>query len=333
MNRAGGPIICTIGASAGERRRYRRGVENREFTRLAPGHLVETSVLAELGEEERAAAVIVAHAGRAPTAVVVGLSAALLWGFPLTVGSGRGLVELGTRAGRRHRGSGVLNRALSEGHERHIVEMETRFGTVRVTDPVSTALDLARWSSFPDAVRALDAGLAEGLFTLEEIDRRVVAMSGLQGIDQVKRAALFASPGSESPRESDMKLLLHGLGLPPPLQQVKIFTRRGQWIGRVDFFYPEIGLVIEYDGQAKYGIHEGAAARKELQQTVTYLINGLCIVRIRKEHLRTGEASEIIGECHRHLTETGRPYPRDCWKGGVRAWRQSSASGISQKDP
>lgn len=330
MNQVGGPVISAEGMTAAERRRLYREWKRGVYVRVARGQFVLREEYAELEADEQAVLRIVAHAGNAPKSVVMGRSAALLWEFPI-VDSPALLsgyhVELSADRG-QSRTSGkakVTHRQLSAQYETAIEETSTEFGSVRVTDALTTALDLARWGSVRESVRALDHGLQEEMFTLADIRTRVAEMSRVHGIAEIRQAALLASVGSESPRETDLKLLLHELGLGVPWQQGDIQSRSGLWIGRVDFFFPEVGLIIEYDGREKYLLdpaNPDATRAKEHRQGEKYRINGLVPLYICDETLRNGTAAGLIADHIEQLRGVVLAYPGHRWAGLCLAWEE-----------
>ncbi|MGL1521349.1 hypothetical protein ACSTIE_23430, partial [Vibrio parahaemolyticus] len=65
---------------------------------------------------------------------------------------------------------------------------------------------------------------------------------------KVRRLALdLAVDGSESPKESALRVLLVMAGLPTPECNVEIFDG-SRFVARVDLLYRAARLVIEYDG-------------------------------------------------------------------------------------
>ena len=79
-----------------------------------------------------------------------------------------------------------------------------------------------------------------------------------RGAAAARRALLFANGRSESPGESRLRLDIHRAGLPAPVLQVRVYAPNGTFLGRVDLGYPELGLLIEFDGKIK--IHEAPKA-------------------------------------------------------------------------
>ena len=62
----------------------------------------------------------------------------------------------------------------------------------------------------------------------------------------------FADGRSESPGESMTRVIMDQLGLPAPHLQVSIFAPNQKFIGRTDLGYPELGVLLEFDGFVKY---------------------------------------------------------------------------------
>lgn len=59
-----------------------------------------------------------------------------------------------------------------------------------------------------------------------------------------------AAPAAESPGESVTRTVIEELGFPPPVIQSRI--QIGHSTYRVDFEWPEFGVVLEFDGRVKY---------------------------------------------------------------------------------
>ncbi len=62
----------------------------------------------------------------------------------------------------------------------------------------------------------------------------------------IERNAGYVPPTSEL--EALFRGLVRAAGLPAPVGQLDVGDGQG-WIGRVDFAYPRIGLLIELDGR------------------------------------------------------------------------------------
>jgi hypothetical protein len=124
---------------------------------------------------------------------------------------------------------------------------------LQVTDPVRTALDLARSLPHEAAVVALDAALRRGLVSHGVLRTRLFDIAGAPGSRSAARAVLFADGRSESAGESRSRVILHRWKLAPSALQFEVFSADGVVIGRTDFAWEEHRLVGEFDGRIKYG--------------------------------------------------------------------------------
>lgn len=68
--------------------------------------------------------------------------------------------------------------------------------------------------------------------------------------------ACLADGCAESPLESLSRTRMFQLGLPMPEQQVEFYDASG-FIGRVDFYWPQLGIIGEADGRLKFHVAEG----------------------------------------------------------------------------
>jgi Transcriptional regulator, AbiEi antitoxin len=123
-----------------------------------------------------------------------------------------------------------------------------------VTSAARTVVDLGRTLSTSAAVAALDCALHRHLTTPAEIEAVLLRCWNWPGIRRAARAMALADARSESPLESISRLVLRRLHLPLPVPQPEIFTAPGVFIGRVDFYWDEFGVVGEADGAGKYDL-------------------------------------------------------------------------------
>ncbi|WIB76380.1 hypothetical protein DEJ28_11965 [Curtobacterium sp. MCPF17_002] len=119
-----------------------------------------------------------------------------------------------------------------------------------LTDLVTTAADLAISYELRVSVPALDAAMQIGL-TSRELTGEVEQRNAVHGRRRALTAIELADPASGSPGESIGRVALDELGAPRPVLQQEFRDAAGL-IGRVDFWYPEQGIVLEFDGRAKY---------------------------------------------------------------------------------
>jgi very-short-patch-repair endonuclease len=174
-----------------------------------------------------------------PGQVASGRSAAVVHGLPLFRLPDRPQVtaRVDRTLGRRSR-THVYSAGLSE------PEITDWFGAP-VTTAARTLVDLGRHDR-RDAIIAADAALRERLVTRASIDAALARAVGWPYSRQAAAILDLADPRAESPLESLVRLALHDDGFPPPELQYVI----GPY--RVDFYWPQYGMVLEADGRLKY---------------------------------------------------------------------------------
>ena len=174
----------------------------------------------------------------------------------------------------------------------------TEIEGIPVTSLLHTAIDVVRLGlrptervrpqalPLPEALVVLDAATkiagarspADGALLLSAMRPRFWHCSGIRSVDQ---AMEFIDPLAESPLESWSRghMIVHGV--PAPLTQQTITGADGRHY-RVDFCWPDLKVIGEADGLAKYGdtpfeVHE--AKRLELSRQRALEAAGWIIVR------------------------------------------------------
>lgn len=206
-----------------------------------------------------------------------GLSAARAWGLPAPRGPVQVLVRRGCR-----RPALPAPAQLRTARQWHVLERDG----VLVTDLSRTCADVAREHPLEVAVPLLDAALREGL---DPSDVAAHARAGVTGSAEIARALRLADARSESPLESLLRVLLTVAGLPPSDLQHIIRDRDGQFVGRVDLWYP--GVVVEADGFAFHSSREDY--RRDRRKGVEYARLGLLVLRFSWEQV-VGAPDEVV---------------------------------------
>lgn len=239
------PQLLAEGWSDGELRRRRRSGE------LVP--LRRGAYLA--ADDERLAdaaarhALLIASGGPllAEDGVVSHVSAAVLHGMPMwNLPLNRVHRTRSRRTGARIGPSAHLHSAPLTAEE--IVEIGGRL----VTDAGRTVLDVIRNAGFEEAVAMLDAALHRKLVDRAALDQALARAAGWRGTPDARRAIAFSDGLTESIGESRSRVAMARLGLPAPLVQWEVASDVA-WLGRVDFAWPELKVVGEFDGRVKYG--------------------------------------------------------------------------------
>ncbi|BDZ44969.1 hypothetical protein [Naasia aerilata] len=123
-----------------------------------------------------------------------------------------------------------------------------------VTGAAVTVVDLSRRLAFAPAVGVVDAamaGRAGQAVTRTDLLAELEREPSRRGRSAARSAIEFGVGVSDSFGESFARARLHELGYAPPELQVPIADGRGL-VGVVDFFWPGLGIVGEFDGAVKY---------------------------------------------------------------------------------
>lgn len=194
--------------------------------------LAVSAAVAQVG-----AGAVVSHAS---AAVVHGIS---LWNVPLDRVH---VSRAGTSGGRR-----------STQLHLHVAPMEpdevVMVRGVAVTSVAATVAALARTLPFEEAVVIADNALHRRLVDPATLRAALDRYPRRHGAAAAGRVLEFATGLAESPGESRSRVAMLRAGLPMPVLQAPRFSAEGKWLGRVDFWWPEHGVIGEFDGLVKYG--------------------------------------------------------------------------------
>jgi very-short-patch-repair endonuclease len=168
-----------------------------------------------------------------PEAVLSHGSAAALWGL-LRRSSG---IDVTVPEGTYRRRPGIrLHRRSGLG-----VEHRRKVVGIPVTDPTSTLVDLAGSGSDRRLERALNEADRLGLVDLEDLRASVGLLPPRPGLARLRRM-LGGQPLTESGLERQFLAIVRLAGMAMPETQAEVNGYR------VDFYWPELGLIVETDG-------------------------------------------------------------------------------------
>ena len=132
---------------------------------------------------------------------------------------------------------------------------------LRTTSALRTVADLGCRLPLVEVVVVLDRVLHMRLVRMEQVEHWAEVHRGSRGVARLRRAIELAEPRSESPMETRLRLLLILAGLPRPGVQVSL-GNEASFLGRVDLYYPDHRLIIEFDG----GTHRNTLAADNRRQ-------------------------------------------------------------------
>lgn len=142
---------------------------------------------------------------------------------------------------------------------------------LRVTSATRTILDLANARAHPDRIRAaIDTAVRLELSSPEAIRLRLDQLRGRGRVGVRQIEDLLEDAGGHTMLERRFLELMSQAGLPRPETQVVLRTPGdARFVARVDFLYPEHGVVIEVSGQLGHASpserSRDAQRRNELQ--------------------------------------------------------------------
>jgi len=236
----------------GSDRELRRAAARGLLTRVGTGAYLPSDVWNGMDRTERYRARVRATAASfSPSTQFSHDSAAVVWGLP----------SLGPWSDRVHHVVDPPHSGRSRvGCQRHAVgrdsEAVEREG-VRITSLARTLFDVSTVTPFVRAVTMADAALAMSAGAdrdrlHDQLEKLIAELTERRGTTRVRRVVDFADGRSGSVGESFARVQFAALGLPAPSLQ-RSFTDEHGHIGEVDFYWPELDLIGEFDGWSKYG--------------------------------------------------------------------------------
>jgi hypothetical protein len=139
---------------------------------------------------------------------------------------------------------GVITRRVS------LLEGEyQRRGEITCTTPARAAFDIGSRArgTLATTVAHLDALVHATKVTAGAVAEVAARHPGSPGLRQLETALELVDGGAASPRETRLRLLLIGAGLPVPTTQIPV-VRDGRAIAYLDMGWEELMVAVEYDG-------------------------------------------------------------------------------------
>lgn len=150
---------------------------------------------------------------------------------------------------------------------------------IPVTAPARTAIDYAATSSYEEAERAIAEAFALRLLTEPQLRAAINRAPNRAGVAQVQ--AILGQPGGPRRTRSDgeraMLSLIRAAKLPVPLTNHPI----GGY--NADFFWPEVGLIVEVDGGDFH--RPRPAFERDHRRDIVHKDAGHEVLRVSGQHL------------------------------------------------
>lgn len=240
------PHLLRSSTSLQARRLERAAAEGR-LIRVHPGVYVRAADWAGLlPEQKHVLQVQAASTSLLSRLVFSHESAAAAHGLPFLSGTPKPVHVTDPERERGQRWAGVVKHAgpLSDS------EIEVVDG-VQVTTLARTCVDVALTCLFADGLAMVDAALASGIVTHDDLVRLLADRPTARRRASACRLIEFGSPKAGSAGESLARLRLFELGAPQPSLQ-EPFDDADGLIGFVDLWWEEFGIALEFDGDHKY---------------------------------------------------------------------------------
>lgn len=271
----------------------KRALRGGEIRSVVRGVFVPTSLPDTLELRARAVAKVVR-----PHHVVTDRTAAWLHGIDVhTYAELDVLPPIETCALRGHRPTQITG---VDGRTRDLApeDVVTIHG-VLVTTPLRTALDLGCCLRRREAYASLNAIARRFTLTRSELERALPRFRRRRGVVQLRDLVPLVDPRIESERESWVFLAINDAGLPLPEPQ--------HWIEiddvptyRLDFAYPQLKIVVEYDGIDAHERTESQRERDRLRR-VWLRDHGWTVIVVRRGDFKRAALDGWLGELRKAL--------------------------------
>ncbi len=221
-------------------------------------------------------------------AIITGISASGLHGSAFVRADHP--VELIWRSSRHHQGLVVRD-------ERIVDDEVMASGGLPVTAPARAAFDIGRHLSMTEAVARLDAlARATGL-RCADVAALAERYRGARGVRRLKAALALVDAGSQSPKETWLRLLFHRHGLPPAVTQIPIWDD-GVICAYLDLGWPQFKVAVEYDGD--HHRSERTQYVKDIRRRQMLQDLGWTVVYVVAEDPAVGIVNRVVAALRRH---------------------------------
>ena len=169
----------------------------------------------------------------------------------------------------------------------HKLDRPVRLVTIgphRVASPVDAWVQLAGTLTEHELIVMGDALVRKKrpLATMVELEGAVVDQGRRRGARALRAAAARVRPGTASPPETELRLLIIAAGLPEPLVGCEVHDN-GYFVGTPDLAYPEFKVAIEYEGE----VHrvDLKTFRDDIERRERFEDAGWRVIRVTADHL------------------------------------------------
>ena len=120
---------------------------------------------------------------------------------------------------------------------------------IPVTTLARTALDMGCWYPRDLAVESLDALAAATDLKPADVDLPLQRYAGRQGVQRARVALELMDAGGQSPKETQLRLMILDDGMPRPETQIPVIDGPGDPFAFLDMGWDDLMVSVEYDGE------------------------------------------------------------------------------------
>jgi very-short-patch-repair endonuclease len=166
--------------------------------------------------------------------------------------------------------------------------------SIDCTTPARTTYDIGRRVPGDTGIVRIDSVLNATRCTAAQVRRVADRYPGARGLKRLRAALDMADGGAESPKETELRLLLVRDGLPRPVTQIQVGKRR------IDMGWPDCHVGVEYDGEHHWTNPSNYA--DDIVRLEFLASQGWTIVRVSARQLRHAQP-EILRRVRRALAQ------------------------------
>jgi hypothetical protein len=123
------------------------------------------------------------------------------------------------------------------------------FNGMAVATPQRTAYELGRYLRRDAAVIHLDALSRVTGLAADHVASLIDRYKGARGIRNLRSAVDLMDGGAQSPKETELRLLLIDAGYPRPRTQIPVVDEAGYVFAYLDMGWEDVMIAVEYDGE------------------------------------------------------------------------------------
>lgn len=201
---------------------------------------------------------------------------------------------------------GLDHAPRAQGIVGHRADSSTRSTTVTglpVGEPVWTWCQLSTILSLDELIVMGDALVRRQrpFATMEQLARAVAEFSGHRGARLLREALASVRPGVDSPKETEIRLIIVRAGLPEPAVNATIRNAYGAFIALGDLVYPEYRILIEYDGAHHFAGDD--QLYRDIDRLDDVMEERWRVVRFNKTHLN--RRATVVAKVRAALLDAG----------------------------